>query len=136
MKVEITPSLLKGEGDRPSLRQKALPHRKIICAALATGISRIENLEHVKGYFGDNRGYESARGAEISVKRKQRCVKGIENPRKKAEIDCGESGSTLRFLIPVVCAPGSEYTLYRQRKTSSKTYNPISFRTFKKRNNL
>ena len=40
-------------------------------------------------------------GANIIRKGKHVTVHGIEKPREKALIDCIESGSTVRFMIPV-----------------------------------
>lgn len=121
MKVEITPSLLKGEVTVPP--SKSVTHRKIICAALATGISRIENLSMSKDISATIEAMK-ALGAEISVKGNSAVVKGIENPPKKAEIDCGESGSTLRFLIPVVCALGVNTRFIGRGKLPQRPITP------------
>ena len=44
--VKITPTKLKGKVQVPP--SKSLAHRAIICASLAKGISRIDNIEYSK----------------------------------------------------------------------------------------
>ncbi|WP_348245051.1 hypothetical protein, partial [Salmonella enterica] len=45
-----------------------------------------------------------ALGAEISFEGGTAVIEGIEKTPDKAVLDCRESGSTLRFLIPITCA--------------------------------
>lgn len=87
---------------------KSLSHRALICGALAQGVSRIGNLD-VKGEdvaatlaclqelgitFQDD-------GAEYAIHG------GLKTPSDGAVLDCNESGSTLRFLIPLAMQFGT-----------------------------
>ena len=81
---------------------KSAAHRAVLCAALADGASRIDNIE----YSDDIRatldavaqlGAKVARG-ERSVTI-QGCGGGFATVTRP--VFCNESGSTLRFLIPV-----------------------------------
>ncbi len=100
MKIEITPSMAKGEINAPP--SKSVAHRLLICAALAEGTSIIENI----GANDDVRATVSCLeklGARIKISDGVATVKGVSFDVKKNKIffDCNESGSTLRFLIPL-----------------------------------
>ena len=75
---------------------KSLSHRAVICAALAGGKSEIENL-----------GRSDDIDATLSA---MRILSGAS--RRGADeavaIDCGESGSTLRFLLPIAAVLGRQ----------------------------
>ncbi|MCM1226492.1 MAG: 3-phosphoshikimate 1-carboxyvinyltransferase [Clostridium sp.] len=103
MDIEIIPSKLKGEVSIPS--SKSMTHRMLICAAMSKGTSVISNVTFSKDIYATIDALKTC-GAEISVSEESVTVKGIENPPENAEIDCCESGSTLRFMIPVTAALG------------------------------
>ncbi|MGL5414972.1 MAG: 3-phosphoshikimate 1-carboxyvinyltransferase [Clostridium sp.] len=83
-----------------------MAHRAVICASLSTGKSIIDNIDFSDDIVATIEGMKSF-GAKII--RKHRCleIEGIfskENNLKSLEyrkIDCNESGSTLRFLVPI-----------------------------------
>ena len=111
MDILITPSKLKGKVTVPPSKSEA--HRLLICAALAEGVSHISNIslsKDIEATIGALR----ALGAEITVDENAVTVKGIKDKPKTAKIDCFESGSTLRFMIPVACALGVE-TVFKGR---------------------
>lgn len=86
MNVTITPGLLRGAITPPPSKSQA--HRLLIAAALADGESRIEHL-------ADSQDIQATR----------RCMAALKAPGEdRPVLDCGESGSTLRFLIPVALA--------------------------------
>lgn len=81
-------------------------HRAVICAALSGGVCTISPValsEDVKATIG----CVEALGAKTALKDNVLTVDGREIfKNKEAELDCRESGSTLRFLIPVAAAGG------------------------------
>ena len=84
--LTITPALLRGTVMPPP--SKSQSHRILIAATLGTEKSRIGNL---------------GRSEDIDATR--RCMAALKMPGEGLpELDCGESGSTLRFLIPVALA--------------------------------
>ena len=86
MNVTITPGLLREAITPPPSKSQA--HRLLIAAALADGESRIEHL-------ADSQDIQATR----------RCMAALKAPGEDLPVlDCGESGSTLRFLIPVALA--------------------------------
>ena len=85
MNVTITPTQLKGTITPPPSKSQA--HRLIIANELAEGGGSIANL---------------ALSQDIEATR--RCMAALRTPGEELPLlDCGESGSTLRFLIPVAC---------------------------------
>lgn len=103
MNVKITPTKLIGRIKAPS--SKSFSHRMIIAAALAGGVSEISNINPSVDIEATASAM-TALGAAILGGGSVYTVKGIDKPAQKAEIDCHESGSTLRFIIPIAAALG------------------------------
>lgn len=108
MDMLIKSSRLHGIVDIPA--SKSIAHRILICSALAEGQSQILGLKYSKDIDATIEAM-SALGAEFLIG--QHCshiqqVFGIEKIPEKAVINCNESGSTLRFIIPVAAALGVE----------------------------
>lgn len=121
MDIKITPAKLKGKVNIPS--SKSMTHRMLICAALSKGISVISNISFSKDIFATIDALK-ALGADISIDNHTVTVKGINQKSGKADIDCCESGSTLRFLIPIACALGSDSTYYGQGRLPERPITP------------
>lgn len=104
MDICIQPSLLSGKVNIPS--SKSYAHRALICAALADGLSVIKGISMSKDIEATIAAM-TALGAKCKVNKDGNIeVNGICNVPEKASIDCNESGSTLRFIIPVAAALG------------------------------
>lgn len=101
MRAQISHSNVK-EGAFISLpSSKSLSHRALITAALATGVSKIDGVAISKDIEATMRAM-SALGASFTVNGNTITVKGAGSLLKSdGVVDCGESGSTLRFLIPL-----------------------------------
>jgi 3-phosphoshikimate 1-carboxyvinyltransferase len=112
MKVSVKNTAhLEGAVSAPP--SKAYTHRMLIAASLSSGTSRISNplvsddtmvtLEAVK-----------ALGAKIELSENCWTIHGTEQVKTPSKpIDCRESGSTLRFMIPVAAlAPGPSTFLF------------------------
>ncbi len=107
MDIKITPALLHGKITVPP--SKSISHRALICAALADGKSVLHNVldcEDTKATIDAL----TALGARIEQDGTDITVDGITEPADKADINCRESGSTLRFMIPIAAALGTETT--------------------------
>ena len=98
----LIPGKLMGQVAVPS--SKSMAHRYLLCATLAKGESRVGNVSFSADIEATLNGV-TALGAEFSVFGKTVRVTG-GSPKAKMDIDCGESGSTLRFLIPIALAAG------------------------------
>jgi len=101
MTVKITPSRLKGGVTPPP--SKSVTHRALICAALSGG--RVVNP-----LFSDD------------ITATDNALKKLKN--KSAEIDCGESGSTLRFLIPLFAVFGTEAEFRGRGELPNRSIEP------------
>lgn len=101
MRAQISHSNVK-EGAFISLpSSKSLSHRALITAALATGVSKIDGVAISKDIEATMRAM-SALGASFTVNGNTITAKGAGSLLKSdGVVDCGESGSTLRFLIPL-----------------------------------
>ncbi len=109
MDKKVLPCALFGKVDIPP--SKSAAHRAIIAAALAKGRSKISNIDLSSDMLATIDACRSL-GCTINVVKNGRCtlaVGGGLTAGKNAVIDCRESGSTLRFLIPVACALGGNY---------------------------
>lgn len=105
MDVVIQPAKLSGDVSIPS--SKSYAHRALICAALAEGNSVINGISMSKDIEATISAM-NALGADCRVGDSGKVyVSGISNPSEKAVIDCNESGSTLRFVIPIAAALGA-----------------------------
>ena len=105
MNIIIQPRTLSGRVVIPP--SKSISHRALICAALAKGESEITGVLQCEDIDATTEAL-TALGAEIRTENGVTYVKGIEKAPEYAEINCRESGSTLRFIIPVAAALGVE----------------------------
>ena len=97
--VKITPTKLQGKVQVPP--SKSLAHRAIICAGLANGVSRIDNIEYSKDIQATIKAMKSL-GTKIEEYDDYLIIDGSSTDTKQnSEIDCEESGSTLRFMVPI-----------------------------------
>ena len=89
---------------------KSMAHRAVLCSALAEGASHIKNLEFSK----DISATLSAAGqlcAKVRTGADRAVVEGLGSFLPvSAPVDCCESGSTLRFLIPIASLTGQKVT--------------------------
>ena len=113
MKVKVGKTPLN-KGQVRVISSKSDAHRSLIAAALAEE----ESVLFVDGWSDDLEAtirclealgteiYKEPSGIEV--------VPGRRNLDKEAVLDCGESGSTLRFLLPVAAALGKAVTFTGQ----------------------
>lgn len=121
MDIKIYPSKLIGTVKAPS--SKAYSQRMIIAAALADGVSEISNIT-VSNDISVSAAAMEALGANIFSEDGVFTVKGIKTPQQKAEIDCCESGATLRFVIPIAAALGTESAFLGRAKLPQRPITP------------
>lgn len=105
MQVTIFPTHLHGTVTPPPSKSQA--HRLIILSALANGESTITNFVPSEDLLATIRAMR-ALGAQISLHGTTLHIRGIYPYRigtdSMPQIDCGESGTTLRFLLPIALA--------------------------------
>jgi 3-phosphoshikimate 1-carboxyvinyltransferase len=106
--VTVFPSVLEGSIDVPT--SKSLTHRALIAAALAKGTSTISNVVFSDDIIATIDALRQI-GAKIETNEDQVIIKGVRHikaPQKA--VDCKESGSTLRFLIPILALSNKPVT--------------------------
>ncbi len=103
MNAIITPARLNGCVDAPA--SKSMAHRALICAALsdrATDVICSTTSVDIEATVQ----CLNALGAAITRTEKGFLVEPIKNAAENALLNCCESGSTLRFMLPVAAAIG------------------------------
>ncbi len=123
MDLKITPKKLSGKVTVPP--SKSVAHRMIIAAALANGTSKITNLSPSADILATMECMR-ALGAKIDYKGDTAVIEGITKIPDKAVLDCRESGSTLRFLIPVACALGINAEFIGSGKLPERPIKPFT----------
>ncbi len=105
---------------------KSLVHRLLICAAL--GEEKV--YLHLRGISDDIAATVqclNALGAKIEETKDGFSVRPIaEIPQEICDLRCGESGSTLRFLLPLVGALGAKTVFYREGRLSERPLAPLT----------
>lgn len=112
-----------------AISSKSEAHRALICAALSDGPTRVICNDTNKDIDATVNCLNSL-GAEISRKESADGenyfdVKPISDTPEYACLDCGESGSTLRFLLPVVSALGIECDIYMHGRLPERPLSPM-----------
>ena len=88
MDIRITPRKLNGAVTPPA--SKSMAHRAVLALTLSDGVGDLFNVEDSQ-----------------DIQATKRCVEALKALRPDGALpflDCGESGSTLRFLIPIALA--------------------------------
>ncbi len=122
MDIIIRPSALSGEISAPS--SKSYAHRALICAALADGKSTVK-INTVSDDIAATADCLKALGADITENDGVFTVQPIGVPNKDAVLNCRESASTLRFLMPVVCALGCPAVFKVSGRLSERPIEPL-----------
>jgi 3-phosphoshikimate 1-carboxyvinyltransferase len=121
MTVKCTPSEISGT--IRAISSKSDAHRILICAALSKKATKIYCNVMSKDIAATCSCLKSM-GADISVNGDFITV-SPKDFNKKAEIDCNESGSTLRFLMPVVSSLGIDTTINGSGRLPQRPISPL-----------
>lgn len=130
-KMLIKPSRLSGSVNIPP--SKSMAHRAIICAALCNGKSVISNIEYSDDIIATINAMRNL-GAHIKEEGNKLYIDGSEMYSKKGGIiDCNESGSTLRFLVPISIAKNNDIKFIGKGNLGKRPLN-IYYDIFDKQN--
>ena len=122
MDLTIRPFFLRGDLTVPP--SKSYAHRSLICAALADKPTQLVCRE-------TNADIEAtaeclrALGAEVIRTESGYTVFPVKRVPETAVLPCGESGSTLRFLLPVVGALGVDATFVLEGRLPERPLSPL-----------
>jgi len=103
---------------------KSVAHRMLICAALSDAPCTIV-CQSVNRDMEATVNCLNALGANITYADGKFNVQPITQVKKGAILDCGESGSTLRFLLPVAAALGADATFTGQGRLPERPLSPL-----------
>ena len=118
MKIKFEPGVASGEVKAPP--SKSYAHRYLIASALANGVSSVVGVINSKDMeatlncisaLGVSFNYESNTVGVIG---------GIEKNPRERKFNCNESGSTLRFFIPIALAFGGKNEFYGAERLMSR----------------
>ncbi|BAH05755.1 3-phosphoshikimate 1-carboxyvinyltransferase [Clostridium kluyveri] len=119
--VSINPTKLEGQVKIPP--SKSVCHRALICASLSSGVSNITNVDFSEDIEATCEALKSL-GVIIEKGNNSLSIKGNSNLYvKKPNVHCFQSGSTLRFLIPLAATLGEEITFTGEGKLVERPLN-------------
>lgn len=128
MKVTVNPVQLAGT--IASIASKSVAHRLILLAALTNARTEIDcttTSQDIEATIA----CAEALGARIVRTRLGFRIVGIphdiwgERPRPTRLLDCGESGTTLRFMLPIVAALGCGGSLVGHGRLKDRPLSPL-----------
>lgn len=125
--IDITPKKLQGTLAIPP--SKSVSHRAIMCAALAPGTSRITNVllsdditatSDAMAQLGAQITYEKEPSGRYTL-----IIRGTERIQARGiTVDCIESGSTLRFLIPLMALDAEDARVIGRGRLAERPMQP------------
>lgn len=121
MEVRCTPRTLSGTVRAISSKSDA--HRLLICSALADKPTKI-HCNVLSKDISATISCLKAIGVKIETNGETITVTPTEF-QKTAELDCGESGSTLRFLMPIVSALGINAKISAHGRLPERPLSPL-----------
>lgn len=120
---ELTPGPRCGCVKIPASKSQA--HRLLIVAALGEGETRLR-CDGISKDIAATVACLKALGAEIREEDGALLVRPIRDlPAGECRLPCGESGSTLRFLLPVVGALGARAVFVREGRLPERPLSPL-----------
>ena len=122
MDITIQPRLLRGEAK--AIPSKSQAHRLLICAAFADNVTQLICPD-------TNRDIEAtvdclnALGAQITRTDSGYVIAPISALPETAVLNCCESGSTLRFMLPIAGALGVDTTFQMAGRLPQRPLSPL-----------
>ena len=116
MEIKISPSVASGEIKAPP--SKSYAHRYLIASCLS-GSGKISNVSFSNDILAT---YQCLKALGFNINKEGSVVnvKGQIDVEKEIILDCKESGSTLRFLIPICLLFDKKITLKGSKKLFSR----------------
>ena len=122
MDLTIYPCKLSGEVQ--AIPSKSQAHRLLICAAFSDKETLLECSQTNQDIEATVRCL-NALGADIRRTDEGYQILPASDFPSTATIDCGESGSTLRFILPIVCALGIRTTIHMHGRLPYRPLSPL-----------
>lgn len=122
MDITIIPGLLSGT--LKAIPSKSQAHRYLICAAFSDGPTELICPETNRD-MDATAGCLNALGASITKTDLGFLVSPVKKVPQKAALFCHDSGSTLRFLLPVAGALGVDATFCLEGRLAQRPLSPL-----------
>jgi len=122
MDITISPGKLRGT--IRAIPSKSQAHRLLICAAFSDKATYLECPQTNEDIEATARCL-NALGAEVRRTDSGYQVTPVTKVPEYTVMDCGESGSTLRFMLPVVCALGVNTTIKMHGRLPYRPLSPL-----------
>ena len=122
MNLTIHPGKLSGT--LSAIPSKSQAHRLLICAAFSDGKTRLA-CPFTNADIEATVSCLRALGAQILRTNNGYTVIPISDIPASAHLFCGESGSTLRFMLPIVGALGIDATLHMEGRLPLRPLSPL-----------
>ena len=122
MDITIQPQLLQGE--LTVIPSKSQAHRLLICAAFADAPTVLHCPETNRD-MDATAGCLNALGARITKTQTGYTVCPVEQIPETAKLNCHDSGSTLRFMLPVAGALGVDTTFIMEGRLPQRPLSPM-----------
>lgn len=122
MDLTIYPGKLSGTVQ--AIPSKSQAHRLLICAAFSNNKTELDCPQTNEDIEATARCL-NAMGANIVRTDWGYQISPICTLPEYAVMDCGESGSTLRFLLPIVCALGIDTTIHMHGRLPYRPLSPL-----------
>lgn len=123
MNVRVTPAPLQGAVTQVA-PSKSQAQRALICSALADGPVWVRRAGQSDDVTAAARCL-AALGASIERAGDDLRVTPFKEVRRSALLDCGESGATLRFLLPVAAALAADCAFCGQGRLAQRPLSPL-----------
>lgn len=122
MITELIPNKLSGKIN--AISSKSVAHRMLICASLADKESKLQ-IDTTSLDIEATVSALVSLGAEVKIDGNIYTVTPITD-KKDAFVDCNESGSTLRFLVPVGASLGKKCTFTGKGRLPSRPMKTLT----------
>lgn len=123
MDITLRPAVLRGR--IPAISSKSFAHRALLAAALARQTCVIRLNCRSADIDASVRALPALGAKGENIPDGVRVVPATESFPPGGIIDCGESGSTLRFLLPVLGARGGSFRLEGHGRLPARPLSPL-----------
>lgn len=111
-------------GTLKAISSKSAAHRLLICAAFADNKSKIK-CEKINDDIIATVNCLKALGTNIEYYNNTFTVEPLRIAKSGAALDCNESGSTLRFLLPIACAVADQTSFVMSGRLPERPLSPL-----------
>ncbi len=111
-------------GKVKAISSKSHVHRLLICAALGDKKTVIKNVNFSKDIYATINCLDKFL-ADIFIENNDIFVMPYEEPRANKILNLNESGSTYRFLVPIVCALGVNASFIGAERLEERPLSPL-----------